>query len=119
MSLRHLWAVTRKEVRHIFRDRMTFALVLLTPTLVLLLMAYALTVDIQHVPIAVLDRDRSALSRQFIQQITAGEDLDLFAQVDSLDEVGDLLVKGAVRAAVVIHPRGLDGAAGVPGTDHH
>lgn len=104
MALRHLWAVTRKEVQHILRDRMTFSLVLLTPTLVLLLMAYALTVDIQHVPIAVLDYDRSSLSRQFVQRITAGQDLDLYAQVQSLDEVDDLLVRGAIRAAVVIHP---------------
>ena len=66
MSLRHLWAVTRKEIQHIFRDRGTFILVLITPTMVLLLMTYALTVEIQHVPIAVLDYDRSPVSRGFI-----------------------------------------------------
>ena len=58
VKLRHIWAVTRKEFNHILRDRSTFILVLFTPTLLLLLMAYALTVDIKHVPIAVLDRTR-------------------------------------------------------------
>ena len=31
MSLRHIWAVTRKEISHIMRDRSTLILVLFTP----------------------------------------------------------------------------------------
>ena len=104
MSPRHLWAVTRKEIQHIFRDRSTLFLVLATPTLLLLLMSYALTVDIQHVAIAVLDYDRSSTSREFIQQITAGQDLDLYAQVSSQDEIENLLVTGEIKAAIIIAP---------------
>ena len=104
MSFRHLWAVTRKEIQHILRDRSTFILVLLTPTIVLLLMAYALTVDIQHVPIAVLDYDRSPVSRAFIQRLTAGDDLDLYAQVASMNEIESMLMRGQIKAALVIAP---------------
>ncbi len=104
MSLRHIWAVTRKEIHHIFRDRSTLFLVLATPTLMLLLMAYALTVDIQHVAIAVLDYDRSQISRDFVQRVTAGQDLDLFAQVNSQTEIEDLLMKGEIKAALIIDP---------------
>jgi len=104
MSLRHIWAITRKELQHIIRDRSTLILVLVTPTALLVLMAYALTVDLKHVPIAVLDFDRSALSRRFVQQITAGDDLDLYAQVDSLAEIDDLLMAGKVKAALVFDP---------------
>jgi len=104
MKLRHLWAVTRKEVQHIFRDRGTFILVMITPTVVLLLMTYALTVDLEQLPIAVLDYDRSSLSRSFIQQITAGEDLDLYASAVSPEELEGLLVEGKIKAAVIIAP---------------
>jgi len=104
MSVRHIWAVTRKEFDHIFRDRGTLFLVLFTPTLVLLLMAYALTVDIKHVPIAVLDYDQSQTSAAFIQQITAGQDLDVYAYVPNMDEVNRLLMRGQVKAAVIIAP---------------
>jgi len=104
MNLRHLWAVTRKEVQHIFRDRGTFILVMITPTVVLLLMTYALTVDLEQLPIAVLDYDRSSLSRSFIQQITAGEDLDLYASTASPEELEGLLVEGKIKAAVIIAP---------------
>ena len=104
MKSSHILAVTRKEIHHILRDRSTLILVLFTPTLLLLFMAYALTVDIQHVSIAVLDYDRSQISRTFIQQITAGDDLDLYAQVDTFDELDTLLLKGKIKAAVTIGP---------------
>ena len=102
MSLKHIWAVTRKEFNHIVRDRSTLILVLFTPTLLLLLMAYVLTVDIVHVPVAVLDYDQSKTSRAFIQQITAGEDLDIYAYASSMDEIESMLMHGEIKAAVVI-----------------
>jgi ABC-2 type transport system permease protein len=104
VSWRHLWAIVRKEINHIMRDRMTFSVVMLTPVTLLFLMAYALTVDIEHVPIAVLDYDRSATSRAFVQRTTEGEDLDLYAMVESLDEVEALLMQGEIKAALVINP---------------
>jgi len=126
MSFRHLWAVTRKEIQHIFRDRATFILVLITPTVVLLLMTYTLAVNIEHVPLAVLDYDQSPTSRAFIQRITAGEDLDFYAQVDSIPEIEDLLIEGQVKAAVIISPgfsrdllslRGIDLQVIIDGTE--
>jgi ABC-2 type transport system permease protein len=104
MSPRHIWAVTRKETQHILRDKSTLILVLLAPTLLLLLFAYALTVDIKFVPIAVLDYNRSQTSRDFIQQITAGQDLKLFALVDSQAEIEELLIQGEIKAALIIDP---------------
>jgi ABC-2 type transport system permease protein len=117
MSIRHIWAVTRKEIHHIFRDRSTLILVLFTPTALLLLMAYALTVDIKNIPLGVLDYDRSKLSRTFVQQITAGEDLVLYAQVNSYDEIEDLLIHGKIKAALLIDPtfsKDLIALKGVP-----
>jgi ABC-2 type transport system permease protein len=102
--LRHIWAVTRKEFNHIVRDRSTLFLVLFTPTLVLLLMAYALTVDLKNIPIAVLDMDHSQTSQAFIQQITAGQDLDIYAYATSMDEINAMLMRGQIKAAVIIAP---------------
>ncbi len=104
MSIRHIWAVTRKESQHILRDRSTLILVFFTPTLLLLLMAYALTVDLKHVPLAVLDLDKSQTSRTFVQQITAGQDLDLYANAESMAEIEDMLMRGEIKAALVISP---------------
>ena len=104
MSFRHLWAVTRKEIQHIFRDRSTLILVLITPTALLLLMAYALTVDLDHIPVAVIDFDQTSLSRKFIQQITAGDDLDLIAQSTQFNRLEEYLIAGSIKAIIIIGP---------------
>ena len=104
MSFRHIWAVTRKEFNHIYRDKSTLFLVLFTPTLILLLMAYALTVDLKHIPIAVLDLDRSQTSQKFIQQITAGQDLDLYTISNKMSEIDSMMMNGEIKAAVIIAP---------------
>jgi ABC-2 type transport system permease protein len=117
MSVRHIWAVTRKELNHIMRDRSTLFLVLFTPTLVLLLMAYALTVDLKNIPIAVLDFDRSQTSQTFIQQISAGQDLDIYAVARSMEEIQSMLMRGEIKAAIIIAPsfaRDLQAMKGIP-----
>jgi len=104
LSFRHIWAVVKKEINHILRDSYTLFLVLFTPTLLLLFFAFALTVDLKNIPIAILDHDRSQTSRSFIHQISAGQDLNLYAQVGSMDEVEHLLMSGKIKAVVIISP---------------
>lgn len=67
-------------------------------------MAYSLTVDLNHIPVAVLDYDRSATSRRFVQRVLAGDDLDLYTQVNTLDEVDGLLIRGEVKAVLILNP---------------
>lgn len=104
ISLRHIWAVTRKEYHHILRDRSTLFLVLFTPTALLLIMSYALTVDLEQVPLAILDMDRSATSRAFRDQLTAGTELKLHAMAASYQEIQRMLLRGEIKAALVIDP---------------
>jgi ABC-2 type transport system permease protein len=80
-------------------------------------MAYAVTADIDHVPVGVLDLDRSPASRAFIQQVTLGDDLDLYTQAMTMDEVENLLLKDQVHVVVVIGPgfeRNLLAMRGMP-----
>ena len=115
MSLRHLVAVAQKEVAHILRDPWTLFLVLFTPLLILIVMAYSITAEIRHVPIAVLDQDRSQASRSFINQVTAGIDLDLYGHVQRLDEIDSLLTRGVIKGAVVIPPTFSEDIASLQG----
>jgi len=104
MSVRHLLAVIKKEISHIVRDPYTLFLVLFSPTLLLVLMAYALSVDLKNIPIAILDYDRSQLSGKFIQSISAGDDLEVFAFANDMAEVEYQLERGQIKAAVIIAP---------------
>ncbi len=107
MNLRRLRAVVVKEVRYILRDRATLFLVLFTPTFLLVLLAYSVTADVDHVPVAVYDGDRSPTSRALLQRLEIGDELDLIVQVQRLDALEELLLWERAHVALVI-PRGFE-----------
>ena len=116
-SWRRTLAVTWKEVVHIVRDARTLFLVTLQPAIMLVALAYMFTLDAERFPLAVLDQDRTALSREYVATITRDGTFQLRQWPNTLREAEALLVKGQVRAVVVI-PAGFmdDLQARRPGT---
>src|SRR5690349_3447721 len=70
-SMRRVFAQTRKELTQLVRDWRTFALALLLPLVLLLLMSTAISLTSSHLPIVVQDLDSSPASRDFIDQFRA------------------------------------------------
>ena len=68
MKLRRIWAVARKEFLHVFRDSRSLAMAFGIPVLQLILFGYALTLDVNDVPIVVIDRSNTVVSRDFISR---------------------------------------------------
>src|ERR1700737_3521968 len=65
-ALLRIIALTRKELLAVLKDRRS-RMSLLVPAIVQgLVFGYAATYDLNHVPYAVLDQDRSAASRQLL-----------------------------------------------------
>ena len=63
MNLRRLLAVARKEYLHIIRDPRSLAMAIALPMLMLFLFGYALTLDVDRVPLVVWDQSGTATSR--------------------------------------------------------
>lgn len=104
MSWHKTWSIIRKEWWHIVRDRRTAILVLSTPVLFLVILAYSFSVEIKEVTLAVLDADSSLLSRRYIGKLTDSGDLTLCCAAESYDDIEGWLVDGEAKAAVVIPP---------------
>ena len=68
-SLRRILALVRKEMLAVFGDPHSSVALLLAPVLQCLLFGYAATLDISHVPYAVLDQDRSAASSALLAKL--------------------------------------------------
>ena len=68
LPLRRLLAYARNEAIQIIRDpvRLTFAF--LGSALLMLVCGFGITTDVEHIKVAVLDRDRSQDSRTYIEQ---------------------------------------------------
>jgi ABC-2 type transport system permease protein len=104
MNWRRTLSIMRKEWRHITRDRTSFFLLMLSPVLALVTMGYAFSVDIKNVGIGALDQDRSSLSRAYLARLDSTEALRLEARPQSMDEVESLMIRGRVKAVVIIPP---------------
>src|SRR5437016_4753932 len=68
MNLRRMRAVARKEFLHILRDPRSLAMALGLPLMMLLLFGYALTLDVDRIPILIYDADQSPQSRDLLTQ---------------------------------------------------
>ena len=61
-----LRAIARKEWLQLRRDPRSMALAFALPLFLLVFFGYAITWDIDDVPLSVLDRDRSRASRELV-----------------------------------------------------
>ena len=94
--------VILKELIQFARDRLLTAFILLAPVLQLILMAQTVERGITEQPLAILDLDRSRLSRQLIVDLDNSDELQLQFYVDDYERIRGLLDRGDARLAVVI-----------------
>jgi ABC-2 type transport system permease protein len=113
MSGARIAAILVKELRQVRRDGATLAMLLGLPLFLLLMFGYAISLDVKHIQLGVLDWDRSEASREFIQAFLHSEYFDLRAVITEESQIDRLLDQGTVLVALVI-PRGFgeDVAAG-------
>ena len=103
-SLSRLLAITKKEVRQMRRDRLTFGMIVGIPVMQMLLFGYAINSDVRNLRTAVADQANTHLSRQFIAELRETQVVDIVEFVDSPEVVNDRLRTGAVSVGVVIPP---------------
>jgi len=101
---RRLLAIIGKEFTQIRRDPPSLVMVFVMPVLMLLLFGYAVNMDVDHIPMAVWDQDRSQASRQLVENLVQTGYFDLTHRVQSAQELKALLDGAQVRAGLVIPP---------------
>jgi ABC-2 type transport system permease protein len=99
-----IWNLAIKELLQLWRDKMILLFVFFGPITELALVAWATSGDIEHIPTAIVDRDRSPASRRLVQTLenTATFDADFFPS--SEEEARDLVERGAALVALVVPP---------------
>ena len=103
-SLSRLMAVTRKEVRQLRRDRLTFAMIFGMPMMQILLFGYAINTDVRNLKTAVADEANTHLSREFIDQLEETQVVDIRQRVNSAADLEALLRTGDISIGVAIPP---------------
>ena len=102
MRLHRLIAITIKELHQMKRDRKLYPLLFLAPILQLTVLGYAATFEVKHVPTAVLDQDKTFLSRRYLENFTHSHYFDFLYYPASRTELCDLLDRGKIKIGIDI-----------------
>ena len=104
MNKRRLTAVAKKEFLHVLRDPRSLMMGIGMPMLLLFLFGYALTLDVNRVPLAVWDQSGSVESRDFISHFSGSRYFDLRINTDNYRSIEQAIDKREAMIALIIPP---------------
>ena len=104
LDRRRLWAFARREAMELVRDPIRVAFALVGPLILSLAMSYGISFDIENVPFAVLDADRSQESRQFVDMFSSSRYFTQRADAATFESLDRRLVAGEIKVGLVIPP---------------
>jgi len=96
------WALARKEVRQILRNRQLLFLLLFPPTVQLLIFGFALSPEVRNLKLGIVDESRTAVSRDLVSAFTETGVFVARSGGDSQQAVGELVRDGRITAGLVI-----------------
>jgi drug efflux transport system permease protein len=97
-------AQVKKELTQLFRDKLTLALALVLPVLLLLLLSNATSLTVKDIPVAVQDLDKTVLSRQYIEAVGGSLSFKVSALPQNISPER-ALHQNLARATLIIPPQ--------------
>jgi ABC-2 type transport system permease protein len=104
MNLRRLRAVARKELLHIIRDPRSLVLAIGIPMLMIILFGYALTLDVDRVPVVAWDQSGTTVSRDYLARFTGSRYFSFVGRVTNNRELERAINRRDAVLALVIPP---------------
>lgn len=102
--IQRILAIVQKEFIHAVRDRATLAIMLTMPFLQLILFAYAISMNVRHIPTVVADQSLDPASRDFIAALVDSTYFDIIATVPDETAALKLIDAGQARVGVIVPP---------------
>ncbi|MBP5211019.1 MAG: ABC transporter permease [Bacteroidales bacterium] len=100
-------SVIVKEVRHIFRDPVSCLLLFLMPALILIIFGFALSFEIHHMNIAVMNPSHNVEAERMFAKIEANPKINITQRIDSVDQIDAAFAKDNTRA-VIVYDNGVE-----------
>jgi len=105
MNINRVKALAFKEWREILRDRLFFSLAFIVPISMMLVFGYGIKFDVENIPFAILDQDRSAMSRDYLHLFIDSRYFDYQGDVGNEDEIDNLIAGSKIRFAIIVPPK--------------
>lgn len=114
-SLRRLLSYSRREALELRRDPVRSTLALLGTVILMFIMGYGISMDVEDLRFAVLDRDQTLSSQGWSQNLAGSRYFIEQAPLHSYDELDRRMRDGELAVAIEIPPNfGRDIARGTP-----
>jgi len=94
--------MAKKEVFLILRDVRSLIAAIVIPCLMIFLFGYALSLDVDNIPVVVLDQDKTPVSRDLIYQIDDSRYFTVVRYLDHPDEIEPVFFRRQAIMALVI-----------------
>ncbi|WP_233993144.1 ABC transporter permease [Thiomicrorhabdus sp. Milos-T2] len=104
MNLQTVLTITKKEMLEIWRDRVYFIMAFVFPFIMILILGFGLSFDVEKMPFAVLDYDNSDQSRDYSYKFISSRYFDYKGSIDSVKKADELINTSKVRFVLVIPP---------------
>jgi ABC-2 type transport system permease protein len=98
--------VIRKEFAQLKRDKLSLRLMFIMPMVQMILLGYALTTEVKHTPVAVLDHDGGPDSRSLIQAVANNALFRFKGGAESETDLRAMLDQGKIKLGIII-PQGF------------
>ncbi|KXJ49417.1 MAG: ABC transporter permease, partial [Cycloclasticus sp. Phe_18] len=105
MNINRVKALAFKEWREILRDRLFFSLAFVVPISMMFVFGYGIKMDVENIPFAILDQDRSAMSRDYLHLFIDSRYFDYQGDVEHEKEIDNLIADSKIRFAIIVPPK--------------
>jgi len=102
MKPRRVLAVARKEFTHILRDPRSLGMAIAIPMLLLMLFGYALTLDVDNVPLVIWDQSETQASRELIREFLGSRYFSLRGYARNYPDVERAIDSSRALMALII-----------------
>lgn len=102
ISWLRLRAIVVKEFRQLRRDRLSYAMIIGMPLMMILLFGYAINMDVRNLDAALLDTAQTNNSRELVALVARSQLFNFRYHVASEKELNELLREGRISAALII-----------------
>lgn len=100
--IERIWHMLKKEFIQIFRDPRMKGVIFGMPVIQVLVFGYAVTTDVKHVALAVLDRDQSVASRELVPRFVESGYFDVVESVEGERRGRELIDRSQAQALLQI-----------------
>ncbi len=95
-------AIAKKEFKQLWRDKRLLFVILFFPIFLLIIFGYAVNFDVKNIQLAVLDKNNTEVSRDFVNSILSSNYFKLAKQLNNDSEIKETLDKKSAQIVLVI-----------------